>query len=61
MIGGNIAGRLFLNYCETTFFTYSGILFVIVLLTTMMPKEKESKKIEDEDVVNNEKIEIERF
>lgn len=61
MIGGNIAGGLFLNHCETTFFTYSGILFGIVLLTTMMPKEKESKNIEEEVTVKDEKIEIERF
>lgn len=61
MIGGNIAGGLFLNHCETTFFTYSGVLFAVVLMTMMMPKEKESKVIEEDDIVKVEKIEIERF
>lgn len=61
MIGGNIAGGLFLNHCETTFFTYSGILFGVVLMTMMMPREKRSKIFEEETIVKDEKIEIERF
>lgn len=61
MIGGHIAGKLFLNHCETTFFTYSGILIVVVLLTMLMPKEKQFKKADEEDIVKVEKIEVERF
>ena len=60
MVGGNIAGRLFLNHCEVTFFTYSGVLFLVVLMTLMLPKEKKSK-VDEEVAVVDDKIEAYRF
>lgn len=39
VVGGNITGALFLNYCDYMFFGISFIMVVIILLTTLLPKE----------------------
>lgn len=39
VVGGNITGALFLNYCDYMFFGIAFIMMVIILLTTMLPRE----------------------
>ncbi|KAL5272991.1 hypothetical protein ACFFRR_000018 [Megaselia abdita] len=39
VVGGNITGALFLNYCDYLFFGVAFIMIIIIILTTMLPKE----------------------
>lgn len=40
VVGGNIAGALFLNHCDYMFFGCAVAMSVVVILTAMLPSEK---------------------
>lgn len=40
VVGGNIFGALFLNHCDYMFFGCSAAMFLVVVLTMMLPSEK---------------------
>lgn len=40
VVGGNITGTLFLNHCDYMFFGCAAAMFLVVVLTTMLPSEK---------------------
>lgn len=39
VVGGNITGALFLNYCDYMFFGFAFVMLIIIILTTLLPKE----------------------
>lgn len=47
VVGGNITGALFLNYCDYMFFGIAFIMITIILLTTLLPKECNENAVSD--------------
>lgn len=46
VVGGNITGTLFLNYCDYMFFGCAVLMVIIIILTTLLPKECNSSVVD---------------